>query len=191
MSKVNTEEEIKIFEKLMDSLDEPRKTQVNKLINEIGDRYFTSPASYRIGLHDCNPGGLLHHSLSVTKNLNMICDLWAPEISKETRLICGLFHDLGKIGTLSGELLYQPAKEKWKIDKGQLYDYNKTIADGLTHAQRSVRILTHFGIILTDAEYLSILRHDGMYNDENKVHKESRIKLMFLLHTADYYTYIE
>lgn len=186
-----TEEEIKIFEKLMDSFSEPKRTKINNMINAIGDRYFTSPASYRTGLHDCAPGGLLHHSLSVTKNLNLICDLWAPEITKETRLICGLFHDLGKIGTLNGELLYTPAQERWKIDKGQLFDYNSKLPDGLTHAQRSIRILSHFEISLTDDEYLAILGHDGPYNEENKVHKESRNKLMFLLHTADYYTYIE
>jgi hypothetical protein len=191
MSKLNTEEEIKIFEKLMDSFSEPRRTKVNEMINKIGDRYFTSPGSYRVGLHDCYPGGLLHHSLNVTKNFQKLCDLWGSEVLKDTRLLCGLFHDLGKIGTINGELLYTPAQEKWKIDKGQLYDYNAKLPDGLSHAQRSIRILTHFGIEITDEEYLAILAHDGMYLEENKVHKESRSKLTFLLHAADYYTYIE
>jgi len=186
-----TEEEIKLFEKAMDSFTEPNKTKINNMISVIGDRYFTAPGSYRIGLHDCAPGGLLHHSLAVTKNLNLLCDLWAPETSKESRLICGLFHDLGKIGTIKGELLYTQTQERWKIEKGQLFDYNAKLPDGLSHAQRSIRILTHFEVSLTDDEYLAILGHDGMFLEENKVHKESRNKLMFFLHTADYFTHIE
>ena len=151
----------------------------------IGDRYFTSPASGSTNKHDAFPGGLLHHSLQVTANFKKLCNLFYPEVQESSVILCGVFHDLGKIGSLDGKELYVPVKEQWKKDRGNVYEYNPDIRDGLTHAQRSVRILSYFEIQLTDIEYLAILAHDFLFLDENQIYRNKMNKLSYLLHWAD------
>jgi len=184
-TKIDTEKEIKIFDELISSLSEPRKSQVEEMMKFIGERYFTAPASGSILKHDAFPGGLLHHSLQVAANFKKLCNLFYPDVNKDSIIISALFHDLGKIGSLDGKELYIPVKEQWKRDRGNVYEYNPDIRDGLTHAQRSVRILSHFGIQLTDEEYLAIISHDGLFLDENQVYRNKMNKLSYLLHWAD------
>jgi hypothetical protein len=191
--KVDIAKEIEVFNKLIDTLSEPRKSQIKKMMVSIQDRYFESPASSRIEYHDCFPGGLLYHSIRVTKNLKEICNLWGNDIPQDTIIVCGLFHDLGKVGSLDGKPLYiKLTSEDWQLKKGKLYEWNKLVdEDGLTHAQRSVRILSYHGVALTDQEYLAILFHDGMYTEENfhnKAMKKAVSRLSFLLQVADYQT---
>jgi len=184
------EKAIEEFDLLIGKLKD-RKAPVENMMGIIGERYFSTPASYRTALHDAFPGGLLHHSLAVTRNFSEICKLWAPKTSLETIVICGLFHDLGKIGMLSGEELYTPTppSETWKLKNGQVYTYQKDLPDGLSHAQRSIRILNHFNVSLTDDEHIAILAHDGPYKEENKQIIYLKLKLACLLHWADMWTY--
>jgi 23S rRNA maturation-related 3'-5' exoribonuclease YhaM len=183
------QETVKKFDLWIDKLPEPRLSQIRKLIEELGQRFFTAPASGSIHKHDAEPGGLLTHSLSVFKNLMLLNNALGKDLPLESLIICGLFHDLGKIGTLEGLDMYVPVTENWRVQKGYRYEHNKEIKDGLTHAQRSVRLLSHYGVKLTDDEYFAILSHDGLYVDENASFKrQHNSKLAMLMHWADYYT---
>ena len=182
-------EQVKIFDSWVDQLPEKRLKQIHVLLEGLGQRYFTAPASGAIHRHEAEPGGLLVHSLSVLKNLIALDSVFGKSIPLDSMIICGLFHDLGKIGTLDGLDMYIPVSEQWRRDKGYRYEFNKTIKDGLTHAQRSVRLLSHFGVYLSDDEYLAMLYHDGLYLDENAALKKVHdCKLAMLMHWADYYT---
>jgi hypothetical protein len=116
--------------------------------------------------------------------------LWFPTIPDDSLIITGLFHDLGKIGDISGSDYYIPTTQNWQIQKGIRYEYNKLLKDGLNHAQRSARLLNQCGVELTDDEYLAITFHDGLYLKENIqvasiCHDHN---LLMALHWADYYT---
>jgi len=179
---------IKTFDVWVDQLSEERLKQVRTLIDGVGQRFFTAPASGNIHKHDAEPGGLLSHSLTVFKNLLLLNNTFGKTLPFDSLVICGLFHDLGKIGTLEGLDMYVPVTEQWRVQKGFRYEHNKEIKDGLTHAQRSLRILNHFGVKLTDDEYVAILYHDGMYVKENEQFRYVQSKLASLMHWADYYT---
>lgn len=183
---------IEQFDEVIDKLLPPRKKQVQGLIEKIGDRYFTAPASGSIHKHDAEPGGLAKHSLEVYENMKSICKAWFPNIPLDSIIILALFHDLGKIGIVGGEDHYLPTTQDWQIKKGIRYETNKDLKDGLTHAQRSVRILEQCGVKLTDSEYCAIILHDGLYVEENvqmKKHNSVRENsLLMSLHWSDYYT---
>jgi len=168
--------------------DKNRKSQLKVLFDEIGDNYFSAPASSRSDYHDSCVGGLANHSLEVLTNYNKICKLWAPEISKDSIIICALLHDSGKSETIGKKPIYLEETERWKTERGNVYYHNPDIRDGLTHAMRSVRLAEYYGVKLTEDEYIAILAHDNLYVEENKVFKNKVGKMGTLLHFADYWT---
>ncbi|TET10388.1 MAG: HD domain-containing protein [Candidatus Atribacteria bacterium] len=173
INKDNVSIEYERFKSLVDK----RKTEfdifINKLENETS--WLTSPASTRF--HLCEQKGLLIHSVGVTSTLLEIKNTLMKNISDESCVIVGLFHDLGKIGTFGKELYI-------KVKDTYVYN-NKVVSMGL--ATRSLYLVSQY-ITLTDDEAQAIAYHDGQYVLENKVvaHKESSLTL--LLHYADYWT---
>jgi hypothetical protein len=146
--------------------------------------WLTSPASTRFHLNE--EKGLLRHSVAVAENLLKFRDFLAPQISDESCVIVGLFHDVGKVG-VPGKPLYIKNDNEWEIKKrGITYKTNPEVVHmGL--AARSLYLVSKY-IPLSDAEAQAILYHEGQYIDENRcvAHKEEPLTL--LAHWADYWT---
>jgi hypothetical protein len=170
-----------------------RKEAVEKMLEAVGDRYFSMPASAREDFHSAYPGGLVYHTIHVTKamlSIRSALGLSDEEVPIQSVYMVGLFHDLGKIGDFKGNQFYTPVTDDWKRKKGIMYDYNDELIDGLSHSQRSVRLLAQYGVDLTDSEHLAILSHDGLYIDQNKSREMmyTTDKLTRIAQFADSYT---
>ena len=61
--------------------------------------FFTAPASTRF--HSHYPGGLAHHSWSVFHLMSLKAQNLQLKISEDTLRLCGLLHDIGKVGMYS------------------------------------------------------------------------------------------
>ncbi|MGA2323284.1 MAG: HD domain-containing protein [Sedimentisphaerales bacterium] len=146
--------------------------------------WLTSPASTRFHLSEGK--GLLCHSVGVAENLLKFRDFLVPQISDESCVIVGLFHDVGKVG-VPGKPLYIKNENEWEVKKrGIAYKINPEVVQmGL--AARSLYLISKY-IPLSDAEAQAILYHDGQYVEDNKcvAHKEEPLTL--LAHWADYWT---
>lgn len=183
------DKDIQLFNKAINLIsDVERKEQVINFVNSIKDNLYSAPASSKADHHDAYVCGLVHHSLEVFRKFADICKIWAPEISKDTIIVCGLFHDIGKACTINNLPIYIEETEKWKLERGIYYNLNPEIRDGLTHAQRSVRLLSYHNVQLTEDEYLAILAHDFLYTEENISFKYKMNKVGHLLHFADVWT---
>jgi len=137
--------------------------------------WLTSPASTKF--HLCMQKGLLIHSVGVTSTLLEIKNTLMKNISDESCVIVGLFHDLGKIGTFDNALY---------VKHKDTYVYNKKVVSmGL--AVRSLYLVSQY-IALSDDEAQAITYHDGQYISENKVVAHRERPLTLLLHYADYWT---
>lgn len=175
---------VKLIEKYIVS---DRKEKILRMLEKIGTQFYTAPASDNIHKHSAHPGGLAHHSILVAKNMLELCSLWYKDVNLESAVVCAVFHDLGKATTVKGEDVYIDNDSQWHKDKlGKTYIKNPVIRDGLTHSQRGVRLLTSYGIDLTDDEYLAILAHDYLNKEENISFKYKMNKLGLLLHFADF-----
>jgi len=75
-----------------------RKPAADKFIEILHTQttWLTSPASTKYHLN--KEGGLLEHSIGVAETLLQLRAALAPEISEESCVIVGLFHDIGKVG---------------------------------------------------------------------------------------------
>jgi len=155
-----------------------RKKQFDAFIDmlEKESSWLTSPASTRYHLN--REGGLLEHSVGVAENLLKFREALAPEISEESCVIVGLFHDVGKIG-MPGKPRYIKNDNDWEIKKrGITYKINPAeVHMGL--AARSLYLITKY-IPLSDSEAQAILYHDGQYIESNRevAHRETPLTLL-------------
>ena len=170
------------YEKLLDHVT-TRREAVQKLDAFLRREtsWLTSPASTRF--HLAHDSGLLEHSVNVATTLLKLRTCLAPDLSEESCVIAGLFHDLGKIG-MPGKPYYLPNPSEWHVrNRGVYYIINQDIVH-MDIATRSLFLLAQH-IPLSDDEAQAVRYHDGQYIVENQsvAHKET--KLTRLLQYAD------
>lgn len=163
-----------------------RKKEFDAFINmlEKDTIWLTSPASTRFHLN--KPGGLLEHSVGVTETLLRLRETLAPQVSEESCVIVGLFHDVGKVG-MPGKPRYLKNDNEWEIkNRDMTYKINpKEVYMGL--AARSLYLMAKY-IPLSDSEAQAIFYHDGQYIETNKEVAHHEMPLTLLAHFADLWT---
>lgn len=143
--------------------------------------WLTAPASTRF--HLSVPSGLLRHSVNVARTLLQLRSTLAPEVSEESCVLCGLFHDLGKVG-MPGTPYYLSNPDLWRVrNRGVRYIVNRSLAH-MDIATRSLFLLAG-KIPLTDEEAQAIRYHDGQYIEENRSVAHREVPLTRLLQYAD------
>jgi len=104
--------------------------------------YFTAPASTRY--HIVFPGGLCFHSLNVTREFSKENTNWQKPIPQDSVIICGLLHDLCKIGayaeTSRGYEKVKGPKGHGKLSVSRIEEHIK-----LTQPEKDI-ILFHMGL---------------------------------------------
>lgn len=146
--------------------------------------WLTSPASTRFHLN--KEGGLLEHSVGVAEALLKLRGLLAPELSEESCVIVGLFHDVGKIG-MPGKPRYFKNDNEWEIkNRDMTYKINPREVY-MNLAARSLYLIAKY-IPLSDSEAQAILYHDGQYIDANKEVAHRETPLTLLVQFADLWT---
>lgn len=154
------------------------------LVDHLGERLALCPASSRKEYHNAFPGGLVEHSLRVLTNALKLCKTFGWEIPKESLIIGALLHDLGKVGDHEQDY-YIPQDSDWHRDKlGEMYKHNKTM-QYMTVPDRGVWLCQHFGLRLTQAEFLAIKLNDGQYDETNAPYKMKEPRLADVVHMAD------
>lgn len=151
--------------------------------------FFTAPASTRF--HLACEGGLVEHSVNVYLRLKSLLDLEygekRPEIySDETVAICGLLHDVCKIGVYV--VSYRNVKENGVWKEVPFYTTDEQLPYG--HGEKSVYIINGF-LRLTREEALAINWHMGSFDDRVRGGSHSIAKayadypIAVLTHLAD------
>lgn len=141
----------------------------------------TAPASSRF--HLSRPGGLIKHSLNVVKTQLQLREALAPDISEESCVIVGLYHDVGKVGS-PGNPLYLPNPDANQAKAKQAsYVYNRSLPH-IDIPSRSLMLVSRY-IPLSDEEAQAIRYHDGQYIEANKSVANQEMPLTRLLQYAD------
>lgn len=180
-------------------LDDDKKIPLLKLHTELEDRIITSPASSKEYFHNCFPGGYVEHVLNVVNIVEKLHNLWTElfgiimtDFTTQEMIFSAICHDLGKIGDQNEEY-YITHSDDWRKKRGELYVINESI-NYMDIPDRSLYLLHHFSVPITQKEYLAIRLHDGAYPDSNKSYlintysqyKQLKTTLPLLLHHADH-----
>jgi len=154
------------------------------LVDALGERLALCPASARKEFHSAFPGGLVDHSLRVLGNAMKLVKAFGYDLPKDSLIIGCLFHDLGKVGDHENDY-YVPQDSDWHRDKlGEMYKYNKDL-QYMTVPHRGVWLCQHFGLKLSQDEWLAIVLNDGQYAEENAKYKMKEPRLVDVVHIAD------
>lgn len=147
--------------------DQPRKTGLLGLVDKIEETLILAPASTRTDYHGAFPGGLVDHSLKVLKTMSALNRAYEANLNTESLVITGLFHDIGKCGTVERPY-YLPKSSDWHNKQGIMYEINPDLVN-MPVSLRSLYLLQAFGVKLTADEHyaISTIRDRSRTTEEN------------------------
>lgn len=123
---------------------------------------------------------LIEHSICVAEILLKMAEAVGGRSSRESMVICGLFHDISKLGCFIGDEFYPRF-----LKSGSSHVYNEKIAEVALGA-RSLYMISKF-ISLNEEETQAIVSSEGLYNYVNEYMKYKETSLALLLHWSDYW----
>jgi len=199
MKKLSAEQMAQNLEKFYKLIDDhipgERGKKLKAFYKTIEETLTLSPASSKLEHHNCFPGGYLDHVIRVVEGALVMNKVWdkfgqKKSYTNEELVFSAINHDLGKLGT-NEKPFYVPNDDQWQVDKRGImykfnYDHHMRVAD------KSLFDLQRAGIEMSEAEYIAIKIHDGLYEEANKPYlltfsPEAHLKTMLphVLHQAD------
>jgi hypothetical protein len=148
------------------------------LMTFLGAAIIAAPASTRKDMHNAFEGGLIDHSLKVTRYAVTLNDI-LPEslkVDKKSLVKVCCLHQIGKTN------LYVATTEGWQINKGIMYDFNNDLVS-MKVGERSALYALQHGVELTEEEYQAIVNYDK--DDDDKQAKWHTTPLGMLLKMAN------
>lgn len=175
--------------RITSKLIETNRPEIDALITFLEQTdFFTAPASS--SFHLAHEGGLAEHSWNVYESLVAHKATWCPGVPDDSITICGLLHDLAKIGDYKRGFKNVKQDGEWhKLEAWEKhFDYMP-----VGHGAKSV-ILIHKFIALTNSEILALYWHMGPWSEglvgnwemSKKYNEAQKISpLVAALHMAD------
>ena len=196
-----TEEQIlenwnKLIKLIEDTFEGERKDKLLEMYKYFEDRMSVAPASGKAAYHNAMVGGYVEHVLHVTDCAVKIKNLWESEraminFTEEELIFAALHHDLGKVGDLTDDYYIQQDSEWHRKNRGEIFKHNPNL-QYMTVTDRAIFILNHFGIKMSEWEYIGLRLTDGLYEDANKTYLMSynpdwslKSNIAYILHQAD------
>ena len=177
-------------------ISEDRKENLLKFYEDFKDRMMFAPASGKGHYHNAMPGGYVEHILHIINHSLEIKEVWEKNdaminFTEEELVFAAMHHDLGKVGDLDNEY-YIPQTSDWhRTNRGEVYTHNPDL-QYMKVPDRGLWLLQHYGVKVTDKEYIGIKLTDGLYDEANKSYLMSynpdwalRSNLPYILHQAD------
>ena len=180
MSVDNIESNWKTYEKLCRRLSDD---SLNSLLDTLGERVIMCPATPRTDQHNCEPGGLVQHSLDTTIMMRTLNESLGFNLPVASVLKVGLLHDIGKVGDLENDYFIDQDSDWHREKLGQHYKYNEDLQK-MAVSHRSLCLLQHFGVKLTTEEWLAIQLAQGSHFEENRFYVGAEPSLALLLQLA-------
>lgn len=151
-------------------------------MNECG--FYTAPASTKF--HGASEGMLAKHSINVMMAALTLAHTWLTkeefDTMKDSIIICGLLHDLGKAGQF-GKPFYVDNILKKGRSEAQPYKTNDDLMS-IDHEVASVVEIQKY-IELTEDEQRTILWHNGLYGNFKYQIPGKESRLYMIIHFAD------
>jgi hypothetical protein len=201
MTKELTPEQIQenwkqLIQLVEDNFTGERLEKLLKMYDYFEERMCMAPASGKEHFHNAHAGGYVEHVIHVTTSALKIKDVWEQSgatinFTDEELVFAALHHDLGKVGDLS-EDYYTPNDSDWhRKNQGLVYKHNGNL-QFMTVTDRALFLLQHFGIKMSEIEYIGLMLTDGMYEEANKSYyvgygadRSLKTNIAYILHQAD------
>ena len=169
-----------VFEKLCGRLSDHN---LNHMLETLGERFSTCPASSRLDQYSAFPGGLIRHSLDVTSTMRKINESHDLGLSTSSILRVGLLHDIGKIGSIDKDYFVKQDSDWHREKLGQMFKFNENLSR-MSVSHRSLCLLQEFGVTLIPEEWIAIQTAAGSHFEENRFYVGHEPTLALSLQSA-------
>ena len=140
---------------------------VDKLIEEQGQRIIECTYSQKITEHFCGIGGLVDYSLKLAKTAKTLVQTLDYNITANSIIKCALLGEIGRIGTLSQDRLTISDSEWHKEKLGQYYNWNEN-CEKYSINHMTLFYMNHYSIRFNwDELQTLILLHSGSSEIDN------------------------
>ena len=186
----------KLIQLIENTFDGERKEKLLEMYKYFENRMSVAPASGKAAYHNAMVGGYVEHVLHVTDCALKIKKLWEEDgasinFTDEELIFAAMHHDLGKVGDLDNDY-YIPQDSEWhRKNRGEIFKHNPVL-QYMTVTDRAIFILNHFGVKMSQWEYIGLRLTDGMYEEANKSYyvayqpeRQLRTNIAYILHQAD------
>jgi len=185
-----------LIDLIKNTFDGKRKEGLLKMYDYFEERMSIAPASGREHYHNAYAGGYVDHVLHVINCAKQIYKLWEDNgatinFTEEELVFAAMHHDLGKVGDLA-EDYYKINDSEWhRKNQGLIYKHNPNL-QYMTVTDRAMFLLQHFGISMSENEYIGLKLTDGLYEEGNKSYyigwtpdRSLKTNIAYILHQAD------
>ena len=200
MKKLSAEQIQDNWKKLLDTIEgfisDDRKENLLKMYKDFEERMMFAPASAKEHFHNAMPGGYVEHILHIIQFSLQLKKVWEDNgaeinFTDEELVFAAMHHDLGKVGDLEHDY-YIPQTSDWhRKNQGAIYTHNPEL-QYMKVPDRGLWLLQHYGVKVTDKEYIGIKLTDGLYDDANTSYLKGynpdfklRTNMCYILHQAD------
>jgi|TARA_R100001129_G_scaffold37936_2_gene25523 hypothetical protein len=186
----------KLMKLIEDTFEGDRLKKLKTMYVYFEDRMSVAPASGKAAYHNAMVGGYVEHVLHVVDSALQIKELWEKNgatinFTDEELIFAAMHHDLGKVGDLD-EDYYIPQDSEWhRKNRGEIFKHNPKL-QYMSVTDRAIFLLNHFGIPMTQWEYIGLRLTDGLYEEANKTYYLSynpdwalKSNIAYILHQAD------
>ena len=135
------------------------------MLESLGERLSTCPASSRLDQYSAFPGGLIQHSLDVTSTMRKINESHDLGLSTSSILRVGLLHDIGKVGSTDQDYFILQDSDWHREKLGQMFKFNENLSR-MSVSHRSLCLIQQFGITLEPEEWIAIQIASGSHFEE-------------------------
>ena len=173
-----------------------RREKLLNMYHYFEERMSVAPASGKAAYHNAMVGGYVEHVLHVTDCAIQLKKVWESNgaminFTDEELIFAAMHHDLGKVGDLNQDY-YIPQDSEWhRKNKGEIFKHNPKL-QYMTVTDRAIFLLNHFGVSMSEWEYIGLRLTDGLYEDANKTYLMSynpdwslKSNIAYILHQAD------
>jgi hypothetical protein len=168
------------FERLLKRLSDDN---LNTLLEQLGERIAVCPLSMKKDQGGAYPGALVEHSLDVTLKMRTLNESLELGLPMNSILKVGLLHDLGKIGDLENDYFIVQESEWHREKLGQMYTYSENIQK-MSPTHRTLFLLQHFNVSLTEEEWLAVQLSGGSHLEENRFYVRNEPTISLILQQA-------
>tara|TARA_E500000331_G_C16908369_1_gene562313 strand:+ start:66 stop:605 length:540 start_codon:yes stop_codon:yes gene_type:complete len=146
------------FEQYVSLVGKFDEVQINSLIENEGPRLATSPSNAQKDEHGCFNGGMIQDTLNILEAMRKLDIVAGKEADQKSLWKVALLHNIGTIGSTE-EDMFLPQDSDWHIEKlGLLYKRNQGLKT--TNTERTIQILSKYGVELSAEEFFAILSID-------------------------------
>lgn len=156
---------------------------VDKMIEEQGQRILEASMSLSIKEPFCGIGGVVDYSLKLMNNVKKLNDVLGYNQTTHQIISASLFSPLGYIGNKHENRLVISTSEWHKEKLGQYFAWNENCPK-YSIQDMSLWFLQHYGVKLDWEVWQSIMLSKNINSEESKFYSSHKERLAILLATA-------